>query len=69
MMENLKICTIFENNQNRKNINIAGVNFRKDNKKWRARLRKGNKDIFNKCFDTIEEAIQARKQALEVLNA
>ena len=68
-MENLKICTIFENNQNRKNINIAGINFRKDTNKWRARLRKGKKDILNKCFDTIEEAIQARKQALEGLYA
>ena len=40
-----------------------GVGFHKQRNKWRARIMVDNKDISLGLYDTIEEAIKARKEA------
>ena len=42
-----------------------GVSWRKDSNKWRAQLWVNGKSYNIGCFDTKEEAIEARKQAEE----
>lgn len=63
----LRICTHVQNCMNRKN-NIGlneyqGVWFVSNIKKWKAYLRKNYLVVLNKCFDTFEEAVAARKEA------
>ena len=57
---NLRICTIFGNNQN--NINTktgkSGVSYSKIMNKWHARIKIENKNIHLGYFDNIDEAIK-----------
>ena len=62
--ENLRICTNAENQRNRgkqKNntSGYKGVDWRKDHKKWRARINKDNKTIHIGYYNIIEEAARA----------
>ena len=78
-LDNLRVCTNQQNSQNRcvnKNnkTGYKGVYFRKDNQKYYAYIRHNGKNIYLRnstggvFFDTIEEAIKARKAAEEALN-
>ena len=65
---NLRICTNQQNSFNHKVLinnesGHSGIYFRKDTNKWRARIKVGNKDIHLGYFKTLEEAIEARRQA------
>jgi hypothetical protein len=71
-LTNLRWATKFENGMNRK-INIdntsgfKGVCFHKRDKKWQSRIQFDGKNIHLGTFNTIEEAIAARKEkALEL---
>lgn len=66
--DNLRICTQRENAKNqgvRKNntSGYKGVSFKKHNQKWRARIHVNDRDKFLGDFETIEEAIEARRKA------
>lgn len=63
--ENLKVCTIFENNINKKNnkSGIIGVSFDKIHKYWVAKIRINGKNIQLCCSKDINKAIRARKEA------
>ena len=60
-----------DNSQNGKNLSLkinntsghSGVSWDKSNKKWRASIKVNYKQIYLGRYDTIEEAIEARKQA------
>jgi len=78
-LDNLRVCTNQQNSQNKcvpKNntTGYKGVYFRKDNQKYYAYIRHNGKNIWLRnstggiYFDTIEEAIKARKAAEEALN-
>lgn len=65
---NLRICTRRQNNFNRgiRNDNtsgIIGVSFDKRRNKWRSRIQVDKKEKHLGYFNTVEEAIRARKQA------
>lgn len=69
-LENLRICNKSQNAYNTKtNIKNTsghkGVHYRKDIKKWYARIQKNKKTFYLGCYTTKEEAIQARKKAEE----
>ena len=57
---NLRICTQQQNNMNKKCI---GVTYHKQTSKWIAQINYNYEHIYLGCFDTKEEAIEARKQA------
>lgn len=68
---NLRACTSSQNQMNRgaqKNneLGIKGIRLRKDNNKYQARIKLGGIDYYLGNFNTIEEAIIARKLADEV---
>jgi hypothetical protein len=65
---NLRICDQKDNSKNTKlrydnKSGYAGVDYRKDFKKWRARICVDYKMIHLGLFDTKEEAIEARQKA------
>ena len=65
---NLRICTHHQNSMNiSKHSNntsgVSGINWRKDEQKWVARIGINNKRLFLGYFNTKKEAIEARKQA------
>lgn len=65
---NLRIVTKQQNafNMKKPSTNTSGykgVGFHKQRNKWRARIMVDNKDISLGLYDTIEEAIKARKEA------
>ena len=64
--QNLRVCTVAENNRNNKGRSqstsgVTGVAWR--NNKWRARIKINHKDIHLGVFDNKEDAIKARKEA------
>lgn len=54
------------NNSKQKNntSGCRGVDFDKARNKWTARLKVGGVEVLHKRFYTIEEAVQARKEAI-----
>jgi hypothetical protein len=65
---NLRICTKQQNNFNRaitnnKTSGITGVSWEKGLNKWRAYININGEREYLGCFNTIEEATEARKQA------
>ena len=58
---NLRIATKSQNAMN--SIKEDGVSWRKERKKWRARIRINRKEVFLGHFDIYEEAMSARKKA------
>ena len=65
---NLRIVTQHQNNMNKgkqktNKSGVIGVYWNKANEKWRARIRLNNKLIHLGCFDDLEEASRARKEA------
>jgi hypothetical protein len=65
-VENLRWCSHSQNHQNKplrpdNKSGHKGVSFRKDINKWRVNITKEKKTITVGCFNTIEEAIQARQ--------
>ena len=63
--ENLRICTNRQNCMNRSGQAGEGVSYRKDRKKWRAYINDNYKQIFLGFFPTKDEALAARKEAVE----
>lgn len=63
--ENLRVCTNRENSMNRSSQSDEGVSYRKDKKKWRAYINLHYKQISLGHFCTKEEALEARKKAVE----
>ena len=68
--QNLRICTISQNNMNRKMTNrntsgVVGVSWDKNKKKWEATIRINKKQIHLGLFDNFEDAVATRKQAEE----
>lgn len=68
--QNLRICTISQNNMNRKITNrntsgVVGVAWDKNKKKWEATIRINKKQIHLGLFDNFEDAVDTRKQAEE----
>ena len=66
--QNLRIVTNTQNTQNSKpnsknKTGVPGVDFRKDYKKWVARITVNGDRIFLGSFTTFEEAVQARIEA------
>lgn len=63
--ENLRCCSMFENNKNRKSntSGYAGVYFYKPTNKWRAFITCKRKQISLGCFNTLDEAIKVRQEA------
>lgn len=66
--ENLRFCTNKENTRNRVGqINASscykGVDWKKSNKKWRARIRVNDKEFHLGCFVKEEDAAQAYDEA------
>jgi len=57
---NLRLCT---HKQNMWNIKRKGVSYRKERKKWRARINVNNKEIFLGYFETKEQALKAYEDA------
>lgn len=67
-IENLRWATNQENNRNQKlsknnDLKVKGVQLRKDTGKYRARITINQKLINLGNFDTLDEAIKARKKA------
>ena len=65
---NLRICTLQQNNKNQKKktnnkSGVIGVSWDNSRGKWCAQIMHNHKHIHLGRFDTIEEAIEARKQA------
>ena len=58
-IDNLRLVTSQENSFNR---NCKGYSQR-ENGKWRARVRIDGKTMFDKTYDTEEEAIKGREEA------
>ena len=78
-LDNLRVCTNQQNQQNRRvnknnKTGHKGVFVDKGNQKYRAHIKHNGKNIWLRnstggiYFDTIEEAIKARKAAEEALN-
>lgn len=68
--KNLRVCTTIQNSWNkRKALNntsgYRGISFRKSRQTWLVRIMKNGKEVFNKNFKTIEEAIIECNKALE----
>lgn len=68
--QNLRICTISQNNMNRKITNrntsgVVGVVWDKNKKKWEAIIRINKKQIHLGLFDNFKDAVATRKQAEE----
>ena len=66
--ENLRLCTNFENSQNKeekKNGLPIGVGFHKHTKKYRAYITEKNKQKSLGYYNTAEEAAIARKEYIE----
>lgn len=63
--ENLRICTIIENNRNKKNNESGhvGVHWDKTKNRWTAQIMINYKSIFLGRYKDINDAIKARKQA------
>lgn len=66
--ENLRICTPQQNNMNRSNrynntSGVKGVHWDKEYNKWRCQITINKKTIHLGRFNSIEEAIEVRKQA------
>ena len=66
--ENLRICTHSQNSMNqsvsnRNTSGVKGVSYDKSRNKWLARITFNQKHINLGRFNTLEEAIEARKQA------
>lgn len=58
---NLRYCNPMQNAQNKSKPNkVVGVNYSKKLKKYRARIKNGNKDIHIGLYNTEKEAIVAR---------
>jgi hypothetical protein len=62
--ENLRICTITENNRNchknkRNTSGYKGVHWNKEKRKWKAAIKVNRKLIFLGLFDDLEEAYEA----------
>ena len=69
-IENLRYVTTSQNamNQSKSSVNTSGysgVDFRKDSKKWRARIKLDGKE-YAKSFKTIEEAIEYRTELEQI---
>lgn len=64
---NLRICTQFENNQNQKHntSGCPGVRWHSQGKKWNARITIKGKEKSLGMFNTFEEAVKARYEALK----
>lgn len=67
-LSNLRICNKSQNAYNSKvrsnnKSGYTGVYFRNDTKKWVAEIKYLGKKISLGCFNTIEEAVEARKLA------
>ena len=67
---NLRICTHNENMTNRKisknnTSGFKGVYWSKRDNNWRSQIKYNNKRIHLGCFDSLEEATKARKDAEE----
>lgn len=69
-IENLRICSKTENQQNQKlhsdnTSGYHGVSWRKDIGKWRAQIQVAGKKLMLGCFDNLPEAIEAHTKAKE----
>ena len=70
-IENLRLLTRSENNQNKRNAQsnsesgIKGVHYDKARNKWAASLNSKGVKLFFERFDTQEEAIKAREWAVK----
>ena len=67
-IENLRVVSIFQNNMNKgtaKNntSGYKGVCWNKEKQKWQSRIQIDKKQLFLGCFDDIQEAVEARKDA------
>ena len=65
---NLRVCSKHQNNMNtslsrNSTSGVIGVHFNKQRNKWQAHITFNYKYIHLGLFDTLEEAIEARKQA------
>ncbi len=68
-ISNLRVVSDAENRKNMKlrtdnGSGVAGVTWRSERKKWRARVQVAGKGIFLGNFDSIDDAIKAREMAL-----
>ena len=68
--QNLRICTISQNNMNRKitsrnTSGVVGVAWDKNKKKWEATIRINKKQVHLGLFDNFEDAVATRKQSEE----
>ena len=68
--QNLRIVTIRQNNLNKKKSvyntsGVTGVYYKKNNNKWIANISIDGKNKHLGCYETIEDAIKARKEAEE----
>lgn len=65
---NLRTVTRSQNLHNRHDRPYHGVTWRKDKRKWRARITVDLKEIFLGHFDTLEDAVRARRDAETAFN-
>lgn len=68
--ENLRNVTISQNAMNRKatsrnKLGLKNISFRKENSKFRVQIEMNGKIVFYNQYETLEEAIQARDEALK----
>lgn len=63
--KNLRITTNSGNQMNRKLTNISGVTWHKASGKWRARVKKNQKEIYLGVFDSKLDAMKARMEAIK----
>lgn len=66
--ENLRVCTIQNNNCNQKlssrnTSNTTGVDYIQNLSKWRARIHANGEEIHLGVFDSFDDAVRARKEA------
>lgn len=69
---NLRVCTSSQNSMNRmmqsnNTSGVIGVHYDKHRKKWKAEIKINRKNRYIGRYNTIEEAVNARKAAEEVL--
>ena len=62
-IENLRLCTLSENNQNRPDGSVVGASKNKKTGKWAAMIKVQNRRTWLGIFDTKEEAIKAYLEA------
>lgn len=65
---NLRVCTMAENRFNNKtyitnNSGYPGVSWHKKSNKWRARIQVHGRQIYLGVFESLDDAIHARRQA------